>query len=313
MKSKKIVGYLLKLVGILLPLYAFSALSMESIKEDIAFADFKKVISAEISDDGADTSEPEPDTASEEAVAIESYNQNIHTSGIIDPFDAGTYTSAYRLSGYEEGDIFAYLAIPKLDMVKEIRLGANNANLAKGLAHIDGTALPVGGVGNRSVIAGHRGTYKDLLFLNLDELVAGDRIYVKYQDEILEYKVYDKEVIKPYEWEKLDPVAGEDILTLLTCEPFAPPRPYRLLVHCKRVEESAEKQEGYQHTDTSSAVASGMDMTDDTESISVSRGDSSVRISSFVRWLKFGIYGITLVLWMVFIYVLQKAWREIKG
>ena len=56
----------------------------------------------------------------------------------------------------------------------------------------------------------------------------------------MEYKVTSKEIISPWEWDKLDPVEGKNILTLLTCDPLLPPRPKRLLVNAELLEEEEE-------------------------------------------------------------------------
>ena len=78
------------------------------------------------------------------------------------------------------------------------------------------------------------------MLLYADDLVQGDKIYIKRAENTLTYEVSSKEVIGPYDWEKLKVVEGEDIITLLTCHPFRWPRPKRLLVNAKRVEEKEE-------------------------------------------------------------------------
>lgn len=74
------------------------------------------------------------------------------------------------------------------------------------------------------------------MFLYLDQLEAGDYVYVERAEQTMRYVVRDKEVIGPYDWDKLAPRGDDDILTLMTCEPFLPPRPNRLLVNCYRDE-----------------------------------------------------------------------------
>lgn len=290
--KKVYIGYILMLLGIILPLYAFSSLSFNELSENMSFRQFIKESS--LSDVSIDKELLED---------AKKYNTSLYEGGIVDPFDTSGYSVKYELSGYEDGDIFAYLNIPKLELKKPIRLGASKENLAKGLAHVDGTALPIGGEGTRSVIAGHRGTHKDLFFLNLDELEIGDMVYVEGKTGELTYTVYEKEVIMPYEWEKLMPIEGEDILTLLTCEPFAPPRPYRLLIHCKRVD-NTKKDLSDENLATTSSLSSQNN-----------RGElastSTKAKSSFVYYLKMGMYLITLILWLLFISTLIRFIREI--
>ena len=81
------------------------------------------------------------------------------------------------------------------------------------------------------------------MFLYVDELVEGDDVYIKRATETLHYKVSDKEVIGPYDWDRLEKRGDQDVLTLLTCSPFYPPRPDRLLVNCLRYEEPIESKE----------------------------------------------------------------------
>lgn len=51
-------------------------------------------------------------------------------------------------------------------------------------------------------------------------------------------------IIGPSDWDKLGPREDLDVLTLLTCHPFGPPRPDRLLVNCERVLPEAEENSG---------------------------------------------------------------------
>ena len=70
-------------------------------------------------------------------------------------------------------------------MYKPIRLDASYEHLDKGVAHIDGTALPTGGVGNRSVIAGHRGWYKDVMFFKSRRFKKKEIKYISKEQEKL--------------------------------------------------------------------------------------------------------------------------------
>ncbi len=132
------------------------------------------------------------------------------------------------------GEQFAHLVIPSIDVSLPLYLGASKQHLGVGLGQVEGTSLPVGGVGTRSVVAGHRGGFTNHFFLFVDQLEPGDRIYVIVQGELLVYEVYGSEVILPSEWERLAAVDGQDTLTLLTCTP-PPVNSHRLLVDARRV------------------------------------------------------------------------------
>ncbi len=63
---------------------------------------------------------------------------------------------------------------------------------------------------------------------------------IKRGEKTLTYEVFSKEVISPYDWEKLRVVDGEDIVTILTCTPY-PAFTHRLLINARRVEEKEEE------------------------------------------------------------------------
>lgn len=173
----------------------------------------------------------------EETKNAKEYNEIVKKSDItlVDPFTAEEYETSYA-NFKNTNTPFAYLVIPKLDKRLPLFLDATNEHISSGVAQVDGTSIPVGGAGTRSVIAGHRGWWGDTMFLYLDQLNAGDYVYVERAEQTMRYVVSDKEVIDPYDWDKLAPRGDADILTLMTCSPFLPPRPNRLLVNCIRDE-----------------------------------------------------------------------------
>lgn len=183
------------------------------------------------------------DEIAKETENAKEYNQVIENSDITvsDPFTAEDYETKYE-KFTKTNTPFAYLSIPKLDKHLPLYLDANLDHISKGVAQVDGTSIPIGGAGTRSVIAGHRGWWTDTMFLYVDQLQAGDYVYVERAEETMRYVVHDKEVIGPYDWDKLAPRADEDIITLMTCSPFMPPRPNRLLINCYR-DESAIAEE----------------------------------------------------------------------
>ncbi len=181
----------------------------------------------------------------EERANAEEYNEIVRNSDItvVDPFTAEDYQTRYE-KFTKTNTPFAYLVIPKLDKHLPLYLDATLEHISLGVAQVDGSSIPIGGAGTRSVIAGHRGWWGDTMFLYLDQLNAGDYIYIERAEETLRYIVNDKEVIDPYEWDKLAPRGDADIVTLMTCSPFLPPRPNRLLVNCYRdTSESAIAEE----------------------------------------------------------------------
>ncbi len=241
-KTIRLIGYFLMMIGISLPLYSFTHLSINKYSEKAHYVEFKKNQDEVLAEDAKKISQE-----------AEEYNHQLQDDvKIIDPFDSVDYKKDYDFSTIDPEAVFAYISIPALDLYQPIRLDATDRHLAIGVAHVDGTSLPIGGIGTRSVIAGHRGGFDNVMFLNIGELTAGDDVYIDVLDQTLHYKVTDSEFIKPNEWEKLAPDKKKDRLTLLTCDPVIPPVTSRLLVNCDRVID--DKLEDSTHSDDTEEV-----------------------------------------------------------
>ena len=258
-KTRVLIGYLFILLGIFMPLLAFTSMSYREIVANKRYAAFREKDES-LTDD------------------LKKYNEDV-TKGdanIIDPFSNEDYKGYYDIKGIDKEEVFAYLIIPKLDMKKPIYLDATYKHLDLGVAQVEGTSLPLGGKSTRSVIAGHRGWWGDLMFYNVEKLEAGDDIFIDGRSGLLKYKVTGQEIIDPSDWEKVLPIEGRDMVTLLTCHPKRPPRPKRLLINAERVVEKKAEP---------------------VEKVSEERQ---------VSYLKYGIYGVTLVGWLAFIVVFFK-------
>lgn len=154
---------------------------------------------------------------------------------VVDPFLDEDFKEAVPVTGFEEGDAYGYIVIPKLGENLPLYLGASNYHLSLGAAQITGSDLPVGGEGTRCVIAGHRGYYSRPMFRYVDVLTGGDRIYLYTPQGSLVYEVKDIEEIYPTQTNALLPREGKDTLTLLTCTPY-PTNRMRLLINAERVD-----------------------------------------------------------------------------
>lgn len=129
----------------------------------------------------------------------------------------------------------ARLRIPSLDLDLPVFHGTSEKVLERGVGHLFGTALPVGGPGTHAVLAGHSGLPGATLFTHLDRLELGDTFIVESAGETLVYEVDRIEVVDPDDAEALRPVVGEDLVTLLTCTPTGV-NTHRLLVRGSRVD-----------------------------------------------------------------------------
>lgn len=227
MRIKKIklkIGYLLMMIGISLPLVSLTKIAYTDFRSEAAYEDFLK-------NQNGDTVKNNN--------RIEEYNENVRVKKekyLIDPFINDKFNAEYSIYKENPDKIFAYISIPKINVKMPIRLGASAKNLDRGAAHLDNTSLPVGGIGTRSVITGHRGWYKGNMFLHVNKLKRGDKVYIERNNECLEYEVLNKEIIMPNDWEKILPDSDKDMLTLLTCDPVITRNPKRLLINCENVD-----------------------------------------------------------------------------
>lgn len=225
-KKIKIFGYILILFGLITLAFPFSKRIYSNIENKYKI---EKIIKAQKEDEKFDQIEEK----------AKEYNEIVKNSDIsmVDPFAGENLGSVNILNNQD--DIFAYLVIPKININLPIFLDASYEHMAKGVGQVSGTSIPVGGESTRSVLAGHRGWWTDVFLLYVNDLVEGDKFYIKRGEKTLTYEVFSKEVVSPYDWEKLKVIDKEDIVTLMTCTPY-PLSTYRLLVNAKRLEEKKE-------------------------------------------------------------------------
>lgn len=133
-----------------------------------------------------------------------------------------------------------YIAIPKINQNLPIFVGISDELLEEGAGQMQGTSLPIGGVGNHSVIAAHSGLPNIRLFTDLNKLEIGDEFYITNFKETLAYKVDQKKVVLPTDFSDLGTMVGKDYVTLMTCTPYRV-NTHRLLVRGHRVSYDASK------------------------------------------------------------------------
>lgn len=141
------------------------------------------------------------------------------------------YESLLNLAG---SGIMGYCEIPKLNINLPIYHGTGESILQKGVGHLTGSSLPIGGEGCHSVLTGHSGVAGKRLFSDLDQLRAGDVFYLHILNQVLAYWVMDINQVLPHETELLGPVPGQDLCTLVTCYPYGV-NSHRLLVRGIRI------------------------------------------------------------------------------
>jgi len=130
--------------------------------------------------------------------------------------------------------VMARLRIPSIDVDLPVYHGTSDETLTKGVGHLEGTSLPVGGVSQHSVLTAHRGLPEATLFNDLDKVEVGDRFTIEVFGEVLTYEVIDTRVVEPEDTDTLRAVAGQDLVTLVTCTPLGI-NTHRYLVTGERV------------------------------------------------------------------------------
>ena len=146
--------------------------------------------------------------------------------------------SPFRLTEYGLAEeVFGVISVPALEVELPLYLGANSGNMAKGAAVLGQTSIPIGGENTNAVIAGHRGWNGADYFRHVDRLQPGDEIFITNLWETLRYQVTGIGIIAPNDVEAIHIRDGKDMLTLLTCHPYASGGRYRYLVFCERVVE----------------------------------------------------------------------------
>lgn len=165
------------------------------------------------------------------------YNRSLNGSRILaDPFsdENGSNAEAYEAALNVDDGLMGYIEIPKIDVYLPIYHGTTKNVLNKGIGHLYGTSLPVGGSSTHAVLAGHTGISGKVLFDGLTKLEEGDPFAIHVLGETLTYQVDQITVVEPKDTSQLQVERGEDCVTLMTCTPYAV-NTHRLLVRGKRV------------------------------------------------------------------------------
>jgi len=131
-------------------------------------------------------------------------------------------------------NIIGTLEIDVIDVHLPIYHGTDEGVLQIALGHLEGSSLPVGGLGTHAVITGHRGLPSSTLLTNLDRMAIGDTFKINVLRETLTYMVDQMIIVEPHETAELAIVAGSDYCTLVTCTPYGI-NTHRLLVRGRRV------------------------------------------------------------------------------
>jgi len=164
------------------------------------------------------------------------YNDDLAGNPVHDPFLAGSgialdknYLSLLNIDG-----VMGSVVIPKIGVNLPIYHGTAAETLTKGIGHLEGTSLPVGGDRTHAVLTGHTGLSYARMFTDLTELKVGDEFFIQVLGQTLAYQVDQIKVVLPENTTDLRLFPGHDYVTLLTCTPYGI-NDHRLLVRGTRV------------------------------------------------------------------------------
>lgn len=182
----------------------------------------------------------EPATLSAQLESARAYNSTLTGVPILDPWltkvsgtpNSGPYTE--YLGQLSALDAMARVRVPSIGVDLPVYHGTSDEVIARGLGHLYGTSLPVGGEGTHTVLTSHTGMSNATLLDHLIDLKEGDHFFFDVAGETLAYEVDQIKVVLPTEIKDLVAEPGKDQATLFTCTPYAV-NSHRLLVRGHRV------------------------------------------------------------------------------
>ena len=179
----------------------------------------------------------------DDSVLQEAKQRAIAYNLAITPGTADAYSEEALVSAAEDYDsqldiagngIMGYVGIPKIQVNLPIYHGTDAEVLDRGVGHLLGSSLPVGGKNTHTILTGHSGMASQKMFTDLEQLTQGDVFYLNVLNETLAYQVTEINTVLPYETDLLGIVPGEDLCTLVTCTPYGV-NTHRLLVRGYRI------------------------------------------------------------------------------
>lgn len=189
----------------------------------------------------------------DDSVLQEAKQRTVAYNLAITPGTADAYSEEALLSAAENYEnqlditgngIMGYVEIPKIQVNLPIYHGTDAEVLDRGVGHLLGSSLPVGGENTHIILSGHSGMASQKMFTDLEQLTQGDVFYLDVLNETLAYQVTEINTVLPYETDLLGIVPGKDLCTLVTCTPYGI-NTHRLLVCGSRIpfEEAAVLEE----------------------------------------------------------------------
>lgn len=226
-RNRRIIAFIVLITGIGLVLYPVIATLINNDAHQKVVQDTLKK-SQDLS----------PNVLETELKKAEEYNQEFSQGPILDPFlqkvvpDSPEYHEYLKLLDFS--GVMGSVNIPKIGVKLPIYHGTDDATLDKGVGHLFGSSLPVGGESTKSVLTAHSGLGNATMFDDLPNLKPGDEVFLQIGGKTLKYSVTGSEVVLPDNTKDLQIEAGRDLIVLITCTPYSV-NTHRLLVTAERV------------------------------------------------------------------------------
>jgi len=147
-----------------------------------------------------------------------------------------------NLLNIDKSGMMCYLEIPCINVNLPVFHGTAASTLERGIGHLEGSSLPVGGKSTHAVLTGHTGLNNAKLFTDLTEVKEGDLFFLHTLGKDLAYRVIETEVVLPEETQDLLIRKGKDLVTLITCTPYGV-NSHRLFVTGIRTKYTPEEKE----------------------------------------------------------------------
>jgi len=136
---------------------------------------------------------------------------------VMSPAEMDEYMELLNPFGY---GVMGTLIIDIINVKLPIYHGTSEGVLQIGAGHLEGSSLPIGGVGTHAVVTGHRGLPSSMLLTKLDRMIIGDIFVLHILNEVLTYRIDQIVVVEPNQMEELAIKADQDYCTLITCTPY---------------------------------------------------------------------------------------------
>ncbi|MBG0718427.1 class C sortase [Microbacterium sp. 2C] len=171
------------------------------------------------------------------------YNAKLEPGPLSDPFlvpstteekQSDVYRSYEQLLSISGSDSIGTLNYPAIDVTLPIYHGTTDETLERGVGHLYGSSLPVGGPTTHSVLTSHSGLPQAKLFTSLLQAKVGDTFWISVLGEQHYYRVESTQTVLPSDTQSLALVPGQDLVTLITCTPIGV-NSHRFMVHAVRL------------------------------------------------------------------------------